>query len=145
MMTNGNYNIYIYTNIDVNHVIISISIILWITYDNILLMITKGNCIWRLVTVEAPETTKGLVCLCLIFSVSISLLGYPIWTYTYNEHSSTKYNLWIMGIQCPFDNINTISQFQKSYYITFSVLTEQRRKHVSIVWSKSKNLRHRQL
>ena len=71
MMTNGNYIIYIYTNIDVNHVIISISIILWITYDNILLMITKGNCIWRLVTVEAPETTKGLVCLCLIFSVSI--------------------------------------------------------------------------
>ena len=40
-------------------------------------------------------------------------MGYPIWTYTHNEHSSTKYNLWIMGIQCPFDNINTISQFQK--------------------------------
>lgn len=53
--------IYIYANIDVNHVVISISIILWIKYDNILLMITKGNCIWRLVAVEAPETANGLV------------------------------------------------------------------------------------
>ena len=50
-----------------------------------------------------------------------------------------------MGIQCPFDNINTRSQLQKKHTITFSVLTEQMRTHVSIVWSKSKNLRHRQL